>query len=138
MNFFFQVVTDVQVFKKSVPSAMAGDNVGLLMRGIKLDCAHRGMVLAAANSCKPGNRYRAQVYLLSSGEGGRRKPVVSGYIQQMFSTTWNISVRMDLPEGKDMIMPGEHSEVPHFTDIDFRVYIELIGGLESLPNFDSL
>jgi elongation factor Tu len=73
----------VQVFKKSVPSARAGDNVGLLLRSIKLDRVQRGMVLAAAHSVKLGNRYRAQVYLLSRGEGGRKHPVVSGYIQMV-------------------------------------------------------
>ena len=82
-NILLQVVTDVQVFKKSVPSARAGDNVGLLLRAIKLDRIQRGMVLAAANSVKPGNRFRAQIYLLSRGEGGRKQPVVSGYIQMV-------------------------------------------------------
>ena len=105
------MVSDVQVFKKSVPMALAGDNVGLLLRGIKLDKVQRGMVVAAAGSCKIGNRFGAQIYFLSRGEGGRSKPIVSGYTQPIFSGTWNMSTRIDLPEGKDMIMPGEHSEV---------------------------
>lgn len=118
----------MQVFKKSVPSAVAGDNVGLLMRNVKLDRAQRGMVLAAANSCKPGNRFRAQIYLLSKGEGGRSRPVVSGYAQQMFSATWNLFARIDLPEGKDMLMPGEHSEV-HWTLLPVRFSLFIIHGL---------
>ena len=105
------VVTDVQVFRKSVPSAQAGDNVGLLMRSIKLDRVQRGMVLAAAQSGSIGNRFRAQLYLLTRGEGGRSRPIISGYIQQIFSATWNLAVRVDLPSEKDMLMPGEHCTV---------------------------
>lgn len=108
------VVTDVQVFRKSVPLATAGDNVGLLLRSIKLERVQRGMVLAALNSAKPGNRFSAQLYLLSRGEGGRSRPVVSGYIQQIFCATWNLAVRLDLPDDVSMIMPGEHSPV-HLT-----------------------
>lgn len=105
------VVTDVQVFRKSVATAEAGDNVGLLLRAIKLDRVQRGMILAAPQSAGIGNRYRAQMYLLSRGEGGRSRPVISGYIQQIFSATWNLAVRVDLVEGRDMLMPGEHSTV---------------------------
>lgn len=105
------VVTDVQVFRKSVLTAEAGDNVGLLLRSIKLDRVQRGMVLAAAHSASIGNRYRAQMYLLARNEGGRSRPVVSGYIQQIFSATWNLAVRVDIPSDKDMLMPGEHSTV---------------------------
>lgn len=105
------VVTDVQVFRKSVPSAQAGDNVGLLLRSIKLERVQRGMVLAPVNSAKPGNRFRAQLYLLSRGEGGRSRPIVSGYIQQIFCATWNLAVRVDLPPDVSMIMPGEHATV---------------------------
>ncbi|XP_057380028.1 elongation factor Tu-like [Daphnia carinata] len=105
------VVTDVQVFRKSVPVAQAGDNVGLLLRSIKLPQVQRGMVLVAANSATIGNRYKAQLYLLTRGEGGRSRPIISGYIQQIFSATWNLAVRVDMPSGKDMLMPGDHSDV---------------------------
>lgn len=105
------VVTDVQVFRRSMPKAEAGENVGLLLRAIKLDRVQRGMVLAAPQSAGIGNRYRAQMYLLSRGEGGRSRPVISGYIQQIFSATWNLAVRVDLSDGKEMLMPGEHSTV---------------------------
>lgn len=105
------VVTDVQVFRKSVPFAEAGENVGLLLRSIKLDRVQRGMMLVAANSATIGNRYQAQLYLLTRGEGGRSRPVISGYIQQIFSATWNLAVRVDMPSDKDMLMPGDHSVV---------------------------
>lgn len=105
------VVTDVQVFRKSVPSAQAGENVGLLLRSIKLDRVQRGMVLTAAQSASIGNRFRAQMYLLARNEGGRSRPIISGYIQQIFSATWNLAVRVDVPSDKDMLMPGEHSTV---------------------------
>lgn len=105
------VVTDVQVFRKSVPSAQAGENVGLLLRSIKLDRVQRGMVLTAAQSASIGNRFRAQMYLLARNEGGRSRPIISGYIQQIFSATWNLAVRVDVPSDKDMLMPGEHSSV---------------------------
>jgi len=105
------VVTDVQVFRKSVPTAFAGDNVGLLLRSVKLDQVQRGMVLAASKSVALVNHFRAQVYFLTKGEGGRSRPVISGYIQQIFSATWNISCRLDLPSEKDMLMPGDHATV---------------------------
>lgn len=105
------VVTDVQVFRKTMLSAQAGDNVGLLLRAIKLDRVQRGMVLAAAQSATIGNRFRAQLYLLTRNEGGRSRPVISGYIQQIFSATWNLAVRVDLPNEKDMLMPGDHATV---------------------------
>jgi len=105
------VVTDVQVFRKSVPTAFAGDNVGLLLRSVKLDQVQRGMILVPSKSVSLVNHFQAQVYLLSKGEGGRSRPVLSGYIQQIFSATWNISCRLDLPSEKDMLMPGDHATV---------------------------
>ena len=109
------VVTEIHVFRKAVPSAQAGDNVGLLLRSIKLDQVQRGMVLAAAQKATIGNRFRAQLYLLTRNEGGRSRPVISGYIQQIFSTTWNLAVRVDLPNEKDMLMPGDHATVSNQT-----------------------
>jgi translation elongation factor EF-1alpha len=87
-----------QAFNKAVPSAVAGDHVGLLLRNVPLKFVQRGMVLCPPKSdvCYT-NRFRAQVYFLTGREGGRKQPVRSTYTQQMFSLTWNIAARLDLP-----------------------------------------
>ncbi|XP_045121066.1 elongation factor Tu-like [Portunus trituberculatus] len=105
------VATDVQVFRKKVQSARAGENVGVLLRGVRIEALARGMSLCALGSKKYVNRFESTIYFLSSGEGGRRRPITSAYIQQMFSNTWNITCRIDLPAGVAMIMPGEHNTV---------------------------
>ncbi|CAG0883102.1 unnamed protein product [Darwinula stevensoni] len=104
-------VSDIHVFKKSVPQATAGQNVGVLVRNVQLGNVERGMVLCALNSLTLGNRFRAQMYVLSRAEGGRSAPILSKYIQQLFSETWNIACRVDLLPGAEMIMPGEHASV---------------------------
>ncbi|KAL1115430.1 hypothetical protein AAG570_007460 [Ranatra chinensis] len=103
-------VSDVQVFKRSVAEGKAGDNVGALLRGVRPQAVERGAVLCAAGSRQLTNRYAAQVYVLDKNEGGRSKPVTGGYVQQLFSQTWNIAARLD-PEGggQAMVMPGEHA-----------------------------
>lgn len=104
-------VGDVQVFKKSVPLAQAGDNVGVLLRGMKLEVIQKGMMLCEFGSEKISNRFEAKIYFLSKAEGGRWKPITSKYIQQIFSRTWNISCRIDIKAPQTMIMPGEHGMV---------------------------
>lgn len=89
-------LSDIQVFKKSVPKAIAGDNVGALLRGVKISAVQRGMVLCAASSSVISNHFDASMYLLTKGEGGRSKPLTSKYIQQLFSRTWNVACRIDL------------------------------------------
>lgn len=81
-------VSDIQIFKKSVQKAYAGDNVGVLLRNIKLSNIQRGMLVCAANSEVMSNHYDANMYLLSRSEGGRKLPLASKYIQQLFSSTW--------------------------------------------------
>ncbi|PSN55885.1 Elongation factor Tu [Blattella germanica] len=103
-------ISDVQVFKKSVPSAKAGDNIGALLRGVRIHHVQRGMLLCAAGSETIGNHFEAKVYFLSRAEGGRSKPITSKYIQQLFSKTWNVPCRIDIAVG-EMIMPGEHSTI---------------------------
>lgn len=105
------VVSDLQVFQKSVKQALAGENVGALVRGVKLVDVDRGMILCARGSVLFSNHFVAQLYFLTRSEGGRRQPVLSKYIQQLFSQTWNVTCRIDLPAGTEMIMPGEHSTV---------------------------
>ena len=114
-------ITDVQLFKRSVPSVSAGENIGVLLRSVRLDRVQRGMVLCASQASSQAssskattapytNCFMARFYLLSRSEGGRSRPVTSGYIQQLFSTTWNVACRIDLVD-QDLIMPGEHARV---------------------------
>ncbi|KAI5745482.1 hypothetical protein M8J76_011415 [Diaphorina citri] len=109
---FTCTISEIQVFQKKVSEARAGDNVGVLLRNVKLKQIERGMLLAKADTLQMHNRYEAEIYLLSKAEGGRYKPITSKYIQQMFSRTWNVQVRLDLPgEDDGMLMPGEHGTV---------------------------
>ncbi|CAB3380070.1 Hypothetical predicted protein [Cloeon dipterum] len=101
----------LQVFKKNVEVAVAGDNVGVLVKNLKVATLEKGMLLCARNSKKISNHYVANIYFLTKGEGGRSKPIIGKYIQQMFSATWNCAVRIDLKEGQDMFMPGQHGQV---------------------------
>lgn len=107
-------VNDIQIFKKSVSKCIAGDNVGILLRGVKISSVQRGMLLCAAGSEKLSNHYDASMYLLTRSEGGRSKPITSKYIQQLFSRTWNIPARLDLPNNS-MLMPGDHSQAIRIT-----------------------
>lgn len=102
-------VSDIQVFKKSVPSAIAGENVGVLVRNIKISAVQKGMLLCALNSEKMSNHFEASMYLLSKAEGGRSRPLSSKYIQQLFSRTWSIPGRIDIP-ADGMVMPGDHAQ----------------------------
>lgn len=106
-------LSDIQIFNSSVPKAVAGDNVGVLLRGMRLNVVQRGMLLCAANTEVISNHFDGSLYLLSKSEGGRIKPITSKYIQQLFSRTWNIPCRLDFPKtGKDtMLMPGDHGPV---------------------------
>ncbi|VEN36337.1 unnamed protein product [Callosobruchus maculatus] len=104
-------LSDIQVFKKSVPQAVAGDNVGVLLRSIRLKDIKRGMLLCAPNSLKLSNRFKASIYFLAANEGGRSRPVTGKYCQQLFSRTWNAPCRIDLDENVNMLMPGEHGSV---------------------------
>lgn len=101
-------VSDMQIFKKNVTKAVAGDNVGVLLRGVKLSSVERGMLVCAFGSENLTNSYDASMYLLTRSEGGRSKPITSKYIQQLFSRTWNIPARIDFPNN-GMLMPGDHS-----------------------------
>lgn len=103
-------VSDVQIFRKSVQKAYAGDNVGVLIRNIKISNIQRGMLMVAKDSEVLSNHYDANMYLLTRGEGGRKLPLASKYIQQLFSNTWNIPARIDIPNNS-MIMPGEHGAI---------------------------
>lgn len=106
-------IGDLQIFKKSVPEAKAGENLGALLRGVKISRVQTGMLLCATGSQSSSNHYEAQIYLLTKGEGGRSRPMqVSGYIQPLYAATWHIPCRLDLllPKGTAMLMPGENAQ----------------------------
>ncbi|XP_045455023.1 elongation factor Tu-like [Melitaea cinxia] len=114
MGFGFNIKTtlsDIQIFRSSVLEAIAGDNVGVLLRGMKIRSVETGMLLCAARSVTLSNHYKAKIYFLSRSEGGRKKPIFSKYSQQMFSGTWNVACRIDLEPSMEMMMPGDHADV---------------------------
>ncbi|XP_039620677.1 elongation factor Tu, mitochondrial [Polypterus senegalus] len=104
---FKSVVTGVEMFHKSLERAEAGDNLGALVRGLKREEVRRGMVMCKPGSIKPHQKVQAQVYVLSPEEGGRHKPFVSNFMPVMFSLTWDMACRVNLPQNKEMVMPGE-------------------------------
>jgi elongation factor Tu len=105
------VVTSIETFGKTMAEAVAGDNVGVLLRGVKRDDLERGQVLARPGSITPHVRFRAGVYVLSQAEGGRHKPFFSGYRPQFYFRTTDVTGTVTLPEGVEMCMPGETVEL---------------------------
>jgi elongation factor Tu len=104
-------VTGVEMFQKTLDQGMAGDNVGLLLRGLKKDDIQRGQVLAAANSIKPHTKFEAEVYVLSKEEGGRHTPFFSGYRPQFYFRTTDVTGSTNLLGGAEMCMPGDNVNV---------------------------
>ncbi|XP_066142649.1 elongation factor Tu-like [Euwallacea fornicatus] len=104
-------VSDVQIFKKSLPEAKAGENIGVLLRNIKVKDIKRGMLLCQRKSVNLSNSFKASIYFLSKAEGGRSKPVTGKYCQQLYSKTWTVACRIDLDDSVGMIMPGEHGNI---------------------------
>ena len=101
------VVTGVEMFKKQMQEGLAGDNVGILLRGIERTDVERGQVLAKPGSTKPHTDFDAEVYILSKEEGGRQKPFFSGYRPQFYIRTTDVTGEIVLPEGVEMVMPGD-------------------------------
>ena len=101
------VVTGVEMFKKLLDEGMAGDNVGLLLRGIKKEDVERGQVLAKVGSITPHTEFEAEVYVLTKEEGGRHTPFVSGYKPQFYIRTTDVTGEITLPEGSELVMPGD-------------------------------
>jgi elongation factor Tu len=110
------VVTGVEMFKKLLPDAQAGDNVGALLRGIERDDIERGQVLAKPGSVSPHTEFEAQVYVLNKDEGGRHTPFFKGYKPQFYIRTTDVTGGVTLPEGVEMVMPGD----------DIKMKVELI------------
>jgi elongation factor Tu len=102
------VVTSIEMFRKELDEALPGDNVGLLLRGVKKEDVERGMVVAKPGSIKPHRKFRAQVYVLTKEEGGRHTPFMTGYRPQFYFRTTDVTGTITLPEGREMVMPGDH------------------------------
>ncbi|MEG0327259.1 MAG: elongation factor Tu [Erysipelothrix sp.] len=105
------VVTGIEMFHKMLDSAMAGDNVGALLRGVSRDDIERGQVIAKPGTVHPHKVFKAQVYILSKEEGGRHTPFVNNYRPQFYFRTTDVTGTIQLPEGVDMVMPGDNVEM---------------------------
>ncbi|MFC7678154.1 elongation factor Tu [Paenibacillus sp. GCM10028914] len=105
------VVTGVEMFRKLLDSAQAGDNIGALLRGVDRSQIERGQVLSKPGSVKPHTEFTAQVYVLSKEEGGRHKPFFTGYRPQFYFRTTDVTGVINLPEGSEMVMPGDNITV---------------------------
>jgi len=102
------VVTGVEMFQKTLDEGLAGDNVGCLLRGVERHQVERGQVLATPKSIKPHTKFEGQVYVLSKDEGGRHKPFFTGYRPQFYIRTTDVTGTIALPEGVEMVMPGDN------------------------------
>ncbi|MDR3192741.1 MAG: elongation factor Tu [Treponema sp.] len=105
------VVTGIEMFNKLLDDAQAGDNVGALLRGIEKKEVERGQVLSKPGSITPHSKFKGQIYCLSKEEGGRHRPFLSGYRPQFYFRTTDITGTVNLPEGKEMVMPGDNAEI---------------------------
>ncbi len=102
-------VTGIEMFNKQLDEGLAGDNAGVLLRGMKKEDVHRGQVLAAPGSITPHTEFEAEVYVLSKEEGGRHTPFFSGYKPQFYVRTTDVTGEVTLPEGVEMVMPGDNA-----------------------------
>jgi elongation factor Tu len=103
-----KVITGVEMFKKLLDEGQAGDNVGLLVRGLEKEDVERGQVIAKPGSITPHTKFRAQVYVLTKEEGGRHTPFFNGYRPQFFFRTTDVTGTAQLPQGVEMVMPGDN------------------------------
>jgi len=120
-------ITGVEMFHKLLDQGQAGDNVGLLLRGIDRDEVERGMVICKAKSINPHTKFNAQVYVLKADEGGRHKPFFPGYRPQFYIKTIDVTGAITLPEGVEMVMPGD--------DVNMEVELIVPVALEQGQNF---
>jgi elongation factor Tu len=105
------VVTGVEMFRKTLDSGIAGDNIGCLLRGIEREDVERGQVLAYPGSIKPHTKFMSEVYVLKKEEGGRHTPFFSGYRPQFYVQTMDVTGAIQLPEGVEMVMPGDNIQM---------------------------
>jgi elongation factor Tu len=104
-------ITGVEMFRKMLDQGQAGDNVGLLLRGIKKEDIQRGQVVAKPGSIKAHSKFEAEVYILKKEEGGRHKPFFTGYKPQFYIRTTDVTGEIKLPEGVEMVMPGDNAKM---------------------------
>jgi elongation factor Tu len=105
------VVTGVEMFRKLLDDGQAGDNVGLLLRGVEKAEIERGMVLAQPGTVTPHTHFEAEVYVLTKEEGGRHTPFFKGYRPQFYFRTTDVTGSVELPEGVEMVMPGDNTKM---------------------------
>ena len=105
------VVTGIEMFRKLLPSAQAGDNIGALLRGVDRKEIQRGQVLAKPGSIHPHTKFKGQVYVLTKEEGGRHTPFFNNYRPQFYFRTTDVTGVVSLPEGTEMVMPGDNVEM---------------------------
>jgi elongation factor Tu len=105
------VCTGVEMFKKQLDEGLAGDNAGLLLRGIAKEDVERGMVLAKPKSITPHTQFKGEIYVLSKEEGGRHTPFFNGYRPQFYIRTTDVTGSLKLPEGVEMVMPGDNTTI---------------------------
>jgi len=117
------VVTGVEMFKKLLDQAQAGDNIGILLRGVDRKQVERGQVVAKPGSITPHTKFTGQVYVLTHDEGGRHKPFFNGYRPQFYFRTTDVTGVAHLPEGTEMCMPGDH----------ITITVELINSIAMEP-----
>ena len=103
-----KVVTGVEMFRKLLDEGIAGDNIGCLLRGTGKDDVQRGQVLAKPGSITPHTKFKAEVYVLTKEEGGRHTPFFKGYRPQFYFRTTDVTGSVELPEGTEMVMPGDN------------------------------
>jgi len=105
------VCTGVEMFRKLLDQGQAGDNAGLLLRGIDKEELERGQVIAKPGSITPHTKFEGEVYVLSKEEGGRHTPFFNGYRPQFYFRTTDVTGEVNLPEGVEMVMPGDHIKI---------------------------
>jgi elongation factor Tu len=103
-------ITGIEMFNKSLQEGMAGDNAGILLRGVKKEDVTRGQVLAKPGSVKPHFHFECEVYILKKEEGGRHTPFFNGYKPQFYIRTTDVTGDVTLPEGVEMVMPGDNTK----------------------------
>ncbi|MBF1306165.1 MAG: elongation factor Tu, partial [Oribacterium sinus] len=105
------VVTGVEMFRKQLDEGLAGDNVGVLLRGIQRDEIERGQVIAKPGSINPHTKFKGEVYILTKEEGGRHTPFFNNYRPQFYFRTTDVTGSIELPAGTEMVMPGDNVEI---------------------------
>jgi elongation factor Tu len=105
------IVTGIEMFNKQLDEGQAGDNAGILLRGTKKEDVERGQVLAKPGSITPHTEFEAEIYVLTKDEGGRHTPFTKGYKPQFYIRTTDVTGEVILPEGTEMIMPGDNTQI---------------------------